>query len=177
MKKLITPIIIIILFFVSCGEVAEEVTPETSSTEEESKEQIDSVKVEDVVEAETEEIVNMEGTAVEGDDRYDNMSAETTMSDCFIVSHFTDMDIMYVTVDFVSWKVTETDTEPEYELVNELNKLRTFMVDAEYFDCGHSEKMGIEKLFETAKEDKETLFNIVTENGMVTEFFVRRCAG
>ncbi|NRA11430.1 MAG: hypothetical protein HRT57_05710 [Crocinitomicaceae bacterium] len=173
MKNRITPILIIVLFIVSCGE-----STEPTNTAEENTEQTDNtdtgVEFDDSTNIEG---PNMEGTPVEGDERYDNMSLESTSSDCFIVSHFIDMDISYITVDFTNYKVIETNSEPEYELVNEIKTLRTFVVKTEYFDCGRGDMVPIDILIDESEQDKETLFYIETEGGLVVELFVRNCAG
>ena len=170
MKNRITLILILALFIASCSEETE-----PTNTAEENTEQTDKTDIETGVEVD--DSTNMEGTPVDGDERYDNMSLESTSSDCFIVSHFIDMDISYVTVDFTNYKVIETDSEPEYELVNENKKLRTFVVKTEYFDCGRSKMVPIDKLIEKSEQDKETLFYIEIERGLVVELFVRNCAG
>jgi hypothetical protein len=174
MKKIILSLTIMTLLL-SCGgaeekNIAEEKVDQSKNTDIKDTDNVDQ--------GESEEALSPEGTAVEGDDRYDNLSAETTTSDCFIVSQFTDMDIHYVTVDFVNYKVIEGDSEPEYELVNEIKTLRTFVVKTEYFDCSRGdEKVSVDKLIEQSKKDKETLFFIETDGGLVEELFVRNCAG
>lgn len=173
MKKLLLSLTILTLLL-SCDASEDRTTSEEKS---EQLKPVDTNELEETKDSTNSEGTQAEGTAVEGDDRYDDLSTETTLSDCYIVSHFTDMDIHYVTVDFVNFKVIEGDSEPEYELVNEIKTLRTFLVKTEYFDCRRGEKVSIEKLIEQSEQDKETLFYIETENGMAVELFVRNCAG
>jgi hypothetical protein len=177
MKKLITPIIALALIMSSCTATTENIA---TDIEKAATEAVESAETETIGEAETEneDLINAEGSAVEGDERYANMSQESTTSDCYIVSDFIDMDIHYITVDFVNYKVVENegDSEPGYELVNEKKKLRTFLVDEGYLDCAHDKTVSIKDLMEASK-DKENVFMITTEEGSVTELFVRRCAG
>jgi len=126
----------------------------------------------------SEEHLKPEGSEVEGDNRYAFLSKETTFSDCFIVSHFTDMDITYVTVDFVSYKPSlNSKGEPsgEYEIVNELKTLRTFMVMDSYFTCNGKSKKSINELIERYENEKKTVFTITTTEGVVEELYINDC--
>lgn len=158
MKKILLSLTIMTLL-VSCGE-SEEKTDQSENREE------------------TEELISEEETEEVAANRIDNLCMETTNSDCYVVDFFSGKDADYITVDFVNYKVIETDSEPEYELVNEIKTLRTFIVDSEYFDCARSEKkVSTELLFHKSENDPETLFNIDTDDGKVIELFVRNCAG
>jgi hypothetical protein len=163
MKKLITPIIAIAFLFTACTE-----TTDTVIETEKDATETEKVVEEEVKENETEELA-AEGTAVEGDDRLKDLSTETTMSECYIVDEFTDMDIRYITVDFIDIK--EYENESGYEIVNDNKKLRTFIVKDSYLNFGHEESSTIEQLMNKSK-DKENRFMIETENGLVTELYV-----
>jgi hypothetical protein len=178
MKKLITPIIALAILITSCGDAAE--NKETEATPEDKTEEVKTNQEEDqtIGEAETEneELLNYEGTDEE-DHRFDNLCSEKVVSDCYVVDYFVYMDAIYVTVDFVNYKVIETDSEPEYELVNEKSTLRTFLLNEEYLDCAHDKSVTVENLMKKVEADKFTLFNLEAEEGIVNEFFIRNCAG
>ena len=162
MKKILLSLTIMTLL-VSCGGSEEKVPSEKSEQSEKDDIQDIGETKDSISEEETEEEVNY----------LNDISLETTNSDCYIVGHFSSKDADYITVDFVNYKVIEGDSEPEYELVNEIKTLRTFKVGTEYFDCARSEKkVSIDKLIEQSEQDKETLFNIDTDGGSVVELFV-----
>lgn len=163
MKKLITPIIAIAFLFTACTETTDTVIETENDSVEAEKVTEEPEKVE-----KTEELA-AEGTAVEGDDRLKDLSTETTMSECYIVDEFTDMDVRYITVDFIDIK--EYENESGYEIVNDNKKLRTFIVKDSYLDFGHEGSSTIEELMIKAK-DKENRFMLVTEGGLVTELYV-----
>lgn len=140
-------------------------------------EQSDRSLIEDVRETEDEEVIREDKAELDTSDRSEDICMETTISDCYIVGHFRDKEANYITVDFVNYKIIEGDSEPEFELVNEIKTLRTFLVSSDYLDCGRSKKVSIEKLIEQSEQDKKTVFNIETEAGNVIELFVRNCAG
>lgn len=168
MKKILLTLSVATLLL-SCGGTVEKTTSDKKDK------QVESPPLED--ETGKEDDIIKEKADEEQEDKYANMCKETLTSDCYIVSHFSDDDASYITVDFVNYKVIETDSEPEYELVNEIKTLRTFVVGKEYFDCGRVKERSIESLIEKAETDKKTLFNIETDGGVVIELFVRNCAG
>lgn len=178
MKKTITSIVALAILMISCAEATESNPDSTSATQENVAAQTNEETEGSIGEAETEneELLNYEGTDEE-DNRLDNMCMEKVVSDCYVVDYFVFMDAMYVTVDFVNYKVIETDSEPEYELVNEKSTLRTFLLNEEYLDCAHDKSVTVEDLMKKVEADKFTLFNLEAEEGIVNEFFVRNCAG
>lgn len=172
---LLNTIVLTALFLTSCGEADTSETttdsPETDTTTE-------------VVEEVIEEIVDPNTVTDEQMAHYEEMldltSTETTGSDCFITESFTYMDALYITVDFVNYRMDEstanTDTEV-YELVNEIKTLRTFVVNEEYFDCGHSEMVKMSDLIEKNKAEKDLVFKLEVEDGVVTELYIDTCSG
>ncbi len=162
MKKITTTIIALAILLSACSETTESAKENVETNNEEQVE-------ETLAAEEPEEELIPEGAEVEEDHRYDNLSNESATSDCYIVSHFTDMDITYVTVDFID--IEEDFDNGGYEIVNENKKLRTFVVNEEYLNPYHEENVSIEKIFEKAANDPEILFSITIEDGLVTELY------
>jgi hypothetical protein len=161
MKKITTSIIALAIILSSCSETTDTKTENTEAN-----------KTEEVIETsakEGKEELTPEGTAVEEDHRYDNMSKESVSSPCQIVSHFTDMDINYVTVDLVN--ITQGDENSRYGIENDDLKLRTFVVNDEYLDMYTDANVGIETIFEKASKNPEMLFVISTEDGLTSELY------
>lgn len=163
---------LIFITLISCKDIPETIdTKPVVELETERKENI---------ELKEQEVLLPEGTEVEGDSRYDHLSNETTVSDCYIVSHFTDMDITYVTVDFVSYKLDEDSKHTDYEiydLINVNKKLRTFVVNESYKNCGRNKTLSFEDLIKKQEQDSKTVFSIETEEGLVTELYIDICSG
>jgi hypothetical protein len=161
MKKITTTIIALAMLLSSCSETTEAKDENTGTH-----------KTEEVTETSVEEVEEEfipEGAEVEEDHRYDNMSTESASSECYIVSHFTDMDITYVTVDFIT---IEENTDSEgYEIINDNKKLRTFVVNEEYLNPYHEENVSIDDIFEKASDDPEIMFSITIEDGLVSELY------
>ncbi|MGB0870577.1 MAG: hypothetical protein ACPGSD_13350 [Flavobacteriales bacterium] len=63
----------------------------------------------------------------------------------------------------------------EYELVNELKTLRTFMVMDSYFTCHGKSKKSITELVERYENEKKTVFTITTKEGVVEELYINDC--
>lgn len=124
-----------------------------------------------------EEILQPEGSEVENDDRYAHLSKETTFSDGYLVSHFTDMDITYFTFDFVSYRPIQKSNseELEYEMVNVIKTLRTFMVMGPYSTCDGKNKISIKDLISTYKTNPKTIFSIETVEGAVNKLYINNC--
>ena len=163
MKKLITPIIALAFLFTACTET-------TDTVIETEKDAIEAEKVtEEAPKSDATEELAPEGSAVEGDDRLKDLSNESTMSECYIVDEFTDMDIRYITVDFID--IREFENESGYEIVNDNKKLRTFMVEDSYLDFGHETTSTIEELMIKAK-DTNNRFMLTVKEGLVTELYV-----
>jgi hypothetical protein len=161
MKKITTKIIALAILLTSCSE-------STEVKDENIEENITEV-VTETAEKEVEEELIPEGTAVEEDHRYDNMSTESASSPCQIVSHFTDMDINYVTVDLVN--ITQGTENSQYGIENDDLTLRTFVVNDEYLDIYTDANVGIGNIFEKASINPEMLFVLVAEDGLVTELY------
>jgi hypothetical protein len=161
MKKTTTTIIALALILSSCSETTDVKTEST-----------DANKTEEVIEASVEkgtEELTPEGTTVEEDHRFDNLSKESASSPCQIVGHFTDNDINYVTVDLVN--ITQGDENSRYGIENDDLKQRTFVVNDEYLDIYTDANVSIETIFEKASKNPEMLVVIVAEDGLVTELY------
>lgn len=158
MKTIVTTIIASAILLASCAEATEsaDTKSEDSNTKQKQAEAI-------------EEVLLPEGSEVEEDHRYDNMSTESVSSPCQIVSHFIDMDINYVTVDLVN--ITQGTENSQYGIENDDLTLRTFVVNEEYLDMYTDANVSVEKMFENASNDAEMLFLITVEDGLVTEFY------
>ncbi len=173
MKTTFKTIIALAILFTSCSEEAKTEDDANGETPIEVKDDADVKVVE-------EEVLQPEGTAVEGDDRYQYLSDETTTSDCYIVDYFIDMDIEYITVDFVTYELDEDSENPDFEnykLVNDNPKLRTFMVVPEYQNCARDAAVTTADLIKVSKENPQTIFRLETSTGMVTELFIDVCSG
>ena len=174
-NTLLNTIALAALFLTSCGEATavEETTdaPETDTTTE-------------VVEEVIEEIVDLQTVTDEQMAHYEEMldltSTETTFSDCFIKEGFLYMDQWYITVDFVNYKLDEDSKNTDYEvfdLVNEIKTLRTFVVNEEYLTCGQDKTLTLEELLEKNKNEKNLVFSLQSEDGIVTELYIDTCSG
>ncbi|MFT5600819.1 MAG: hypothetical protein ACI9N1_001055 [Flavobacteriales bacterium] len=186
MKKSTLSIFTCAILLASCSEAKkeDESGSQGSPKVEEKKATAESIeaKEEELLPegSEIEEDLLPEGSAVEGDTRYDNLSTETTASDCYITGCFIDMDIEYLTVDFVTYELVEdsknTDSEI-YDVVNDNPKLRTFYVNTEYLDCAHSESKSLADLIKASKDNPKTVFTLQTEAGVITELYIDVCSG
>jgi len=126
------------------------------------------------------ETLSAEGTAVAGDHSLDDMCLEKSISDCYIVNHFTEMDVEYITVDFVSYKLDEDSKHTDYEaydLVNDNKKLRTFIVNTTYKSCGRDKDISINDLIKASEDNSETIFSLEAEEGVITELYIDTCSG
>ena len=173
--KLLSTLSLSIVLLASCGEAeSTENTTDAPNTD----------TVVELVEESTEEVKGSNTVTDEQMAHYEELldltSTETAGSDCFITESFTYMDGRYITVDFVNYKMDEstanTDTEV-YELVNEIKTLRTFVVKEEYYDCGHSEMVKLSDLIEKNKAEKDLVFKLEVEDGVVTELYIDTCSG
>ena len=186
MKKSILSIFTCAILLASCSEApkADKSRLQGSQKVEETKAQTESIATKEEMllseGSEVEEDLLPEGSAVEEDTRYDNLSTETTASDCYITGYFIDMDIEYLTVDFVTYELDEDSKNTDYEIydvVNDNPKLRTFYVNTEYLDCAHSESKSLADLIKASKDNPKTVFTLQTEAGVITELYIDVCSG
>lgn len=178
---LLTTIALATLLLISCKE-------STSITEMEEPakiiEEVTESAIEDIIKVETEEFEVSTTVTDEQMTHYEALldltSTETTSSDCFITESFIYMDALFITVDFVNYKLDEstahTDAEV-YELVNEIKTLRTFAVNEEYFNCGHDKMVKLSKLLEKNNLENDLIFSLEVQDGVVTELYIDTCSG
>jgi hypothetical protein len=188
MKKSILSIFTCAILLASCSEAkkVDESGSQGSPKVEETKAQTESIATKEEVllpegsEVEVEEDLLPEGSDVEGDTRYDSLSTETTASNCYITGYFIDLDIEYLTVDFVTYELDEDSKNTDYEMydvVNDNPKLRTFYVNTEYLDCAHSDSKSLADLIQVSKDNPKTVFTLQTEDGVITELYINLCSG
>lgn len=182
--KIYTKLSIIALFglitFTSCESNTQDNSDAT--TEKSKTENIDEQVVSEnttVTESEPETLIP-EGVAIEGDHSLDNMCLEKSLSDCYIVDYFIEMDVEYITVDFVTYELDKDSKHTDYEvydLINDSKKLRTFVVNSQYKNCGHNKDIPLTDLIKISKDSPETVFRLEAEEGVVSELYIDTCSG
>lgn len=159
MKRITTTIIVLAILLSSCSETAD---TKDENTETKKTEQVEET-------SEVEEELIPEGIVVEGDNKLANLSTESVSELCQIVDHFTDMDINYITVDFVT--ISPATEDIRYEVENDDLTLRTFIVKDEYEDMFMHDIVSVKTIFEKASKNPEMLFVIIAEDGLVSELY------
>ena len=84
-------ILAIAMLFSSCSQITSKEATDGGTETEETKD----------------EVLTPEGTGVKGDTRFQYLTDETALSDCYIVGHFIDNDIEFITVDFITYKLNK----------------------------------------------------------------------